>query len=81
MKADTLWRTLVAMISEELGIDEQAITADAHLVDDLGADSLDRVELIMRCEEDFKIEIDDDKADAMIYVRVFHHLTRRLVKP
>lgn len=68
------------MISEELGVDESAVTPDAHVVHDLGADSLDFVELIMRCEDDFKIEIDDDDTEKMAHVRdLSNYLAKRLV--
>ena len=69
-----------SIISDELGKDEDAITADAHFVDDLGADSLDFVELIMRCEDAFKIEIDDDDTERMYHVRdLSKYLAKRLV--
>ena len=68
------------LISEELGQDESAITPDAHIVNDLGADSLDLVEIVMRCEETFKIEIDDDDTEGFAHVRdVSKYLTKRLV--
>lgn len=79
MTPETLFRKLRTLISEELGMDEEAITLDAHLVNDLGADSLDQVELIMRCEEDFKVQIDDDAADKMVYVKdIVAYLKRRV---
>ena len=46
-----------AIIVEQLGVDEEEVTADASFVDDLGADSLDTVELVMAFEEEFGIEI------------------------
>ena len=69
------------MFSDELGVDESAVTPDAHVVNDLGADSLDFVEIIMRCEEVFKIEIDDDDTERFRYVRdLTTYLDKRLVK-
>jgi acyl carrier protein len=63
------------IIVEQLGVDEAEVTANASFVDDLGADSLDRVELIMAFEEAFDIEIPDEEAekiktvqDATVYV-------------
>lgn len=50
------------IISKELGVDQEKITLDTHLIDDLGADSLDAVELIMAIEDEFNIEIADDAA-------------------
>ena len=51
------------VIIDKLGVDESAITEDAHFVNDLGADSLDTVELIMEFEEEFSIEIPDEDAE------------------
>lgn len=51
------------LVSEQLGLDESEIKPDLHLLDDLGADSLDIVELIMAIEEEFDIEIPDEDAE------------------
>ena len=51
------------VIIDKLGVDESAITEEAHFVNDLGADSLDTVELIMEFEEEFGIEIPDEDAE------------------
>jgi len=53
------------IIKDQLGVEESEITSGASFVDDLGADSLDRVELIMAFEEAFDIEIPDDKAESI----------------
>ncbi len=53
---------LLGIIAEELGVEKDEVTEDAHLQDDLGADSLDAVELIMAIEEEFDVEIDDTEA-------------------
>ena len=58
-----------AIIVEQLGVDEEEVTADASFVDDLGADSLDTVELVMRFEEEFGIEIPDEDAEKIQSVR------------
>lgn len=57
------------IIVEELGVDEAEVTANARFIDDLGADSLDTVELVMRFEEDFGIEIPDEDAEKITSVR------------
>ena len=57
------------IIAEGLNISLDKITMDTHLVDDLGADSLDAVELIMALEDEFGIEVDDDAAQNMKYVK------------
>ena len=53
------------IIIEQLSVEEGEVTPNASFVDDLGADSLDRVELIMAFEEAFDIEIPDDKAETI----------------
>ena len=53
------------IISEQLGVDEDEVTTTASFVDDLGADSLDQVELVMALEEKFEIEIPDEDAEKM----------------
>ena len=52
-----------AIIVDQLGANEADVTPNAHFVDDLGADSLDTVELVMKFEEDFDIEIPDEDAE------------------
>ena len=52
-----------AIIVDQLGVSEADVSATAHFVDDLGADSLDTVELVMKFEEDFDIEIPDEDAE------------------
>jgi len=51
------------IISEQLGVDEGEVTPSASFVDDLGADSLDQVELVMALEENFDLEIPDEDAE------------------
>ena len=51
------------IVSEQLGVDEGEVTLSASFVDDLGADSLDRVELVMALEEAFDLEIPDEEAE------------------
>ena len=59
--SDTLTR-LQNIIGEQLGIEPDQVTPEAHFENDLGADSLDVVELVMTIEDDFDIEINDDYA-------------------
>ena len=56
------------IITDKLGVEEEKISAEASFVDDLGADSLDTVELIMQLEEEFGIEIPDEDAEKILSV-------------
>jgi acyl carrier protein len=53
------------IIVEQLGVNEEQITSEASFIDDLGADSLDTVELVMAFEEKFDLEIPDEDAEKM----------------
>jgi len=57
------------IISEQLGIEESEITSNSSFADDLGADSLDQVELVMALEEAFELEISDEDAEKIHTVR------------
>jgi acyl carrier protein len=57
------------IIVEQLGVDEAEVTPTASFVDDLGADSLDTVELVMALEEAFEIEIPDEDAEKILTVK------------
>jgi acyl carrier protein len=65
---ETIEGKVKQILVEQLGIDEAEATPEASIVDDLGADSLDTVEIVMACEEEFGIEIPD--ADAEKVTRV-----------
>jgi len=56
-------------IIDKLGVEESQITPEASFIDDLGADSLDTVELIMALEEEFDLEIPDEDAEALTTVK------------
>ena len=56
------------IVVEHLGVEEAKVTNDASFIDDLGADSLDTVELVMAFEEEFGIEIPDDAAESIVTV-------------
>jgi len=53
------------IVVEHLGVDEAKVTTEASFIDDLGADSLDTVELVMAFEEEFSVEIPDDAAETI----------------
>ena len=63
MDADTIEQRIRPLIAEQLGVEESKVTRNASFVDDLNADSLDLVEMIMSLEEEFKLEITDDEAE------------------
>jgi len=56
------------IIAEQLGVEEEEVTPEASFVEDLGADSLDTVELVMALEEEFSIEIPDEDAEKILTV-------------
>ena len=58
-----------SIIVDQLGVDEEEVTSDASFVDDLGADSLDTVELVMAFEEEFNLEIPDGDAEKITRVK------------
>ncbi len=57
------------IIIEQLGVEEKQVTSEASFIDDLGADSLDTVELVMAFEEAFDIEIPDEDAEKIMTVK------------
>ena len=57
------------IIVDQLGVEEDLVTAEASFVDDLGADSLDLVELIMSMEEEFGVDISDEDAEKIVTVK------------
>tara|TARA_B100001123_G_C14812375_1_gene828857 strand:- start:395 stop:634 length:240 start_codon:yes stop_codon:yes gene_type:complete len=56
------------MVADHLGVDEAKVTEEANFIDDLGADSLDTVELVMAFEEEFGAEISDSEAEKILTV-------------
>jgi len=65
---DNAFAKVKEIVVEQLGVDEQEVTEKASFVDDLGADSLDIVELIMALEEEFDMEIPDEDAEKIATV-------------
>jgi acyl carrier protein len=57
-----------SIIVEQLGVDDKEVTSKASFIDDLGADSLDTVELVMAFEEEFELEIPDEDAEEIMTV-------------
>jgi len=54
---------VIEIVADQLGVDKEKVTPETHFVNDLGADSLDTVELVMELEEEFDINIPDDAAE------------------
>ncbi|MEK6576657.1 MAG: acyl carrier protein [Nitrospirota bacterium] len=65
----TIEERVKKIVSEQLGIEDEDIAAESSFVEDLGADSLDTVELVMAFEEEFKIEIPDEDAEKILSVK------------
>ena len=68
MSSEEVFEKVKEIIVEQLGVTENAVTEEASFIDDLGADSLDIVELIMALEEEFDIEIPDADAEKVVTV-------------
>ena len=67
------------IVVDKLGVEETKVSMDAKFIDDLGADSLDTVELIMQFEEEFGIEIPDDDAENLLSVKqAVEYITEKL---
>ena len=68
MNSEEIFDKVKEIIIEQLGVTESSITTEASFIDDLGADSLDIVELIMALEEEFDLEIPDSDAEKVVTV-------------
>ena len=65
----TIEERVKKIVVDQLGVKEEEVTADASFIDDLGADSLDTVELVMALEEEFDCEIPDEEAEKITTVQ------------
>ena len=68
MSSEEIFEKVKNIIVDLLQVSEESVTLDAHFIDDLGADSLDIVELVMALEEEFDIEIPDSDAEKVVTV-------------
>ena len=68
MSSEEIFEKVKAIIVEQLGVTDTSVTMEASFIDDLGADSLDIVELVMAIEEEFDIEIPDSDAEKVVTV-------------
>jgi len=80
MVEDEIAEKVKKIIEEQLMVDESEITEDATFIDDLGADSLDVVEMIMELEDEFGIEIPDEDAEKITTVGEAIEYIRKLVE-
>ncbi len=80
MVEDEIAQRVKKIIEEQLMVDESEITDDATFIEDLGADSLDVVEMIMELEDEFGIEIPDEEAEKLTTVGEAIEYIRRLVE-
>jgi len=79
MDKDEILGKVKKITSEQLGVEESQVTPEAKFIDDLGADSLDTVELVMALEEEFDLEISDEEAEKLITVqKVVDYLNEHL---
>lgn len=69
MKTNEIETRVKKIVVEQLGVKEDEVTTDASFVDDLGADSLDTVELVMALEEEFETTIPDEDAEKIITIK------------
>ncbi len=68
MERDELLKKIKAIVADKLSISEEQVTEEASFIDDLGADSLDTVELVMALEDEFNLDIPDDEAEKLTTV-------------
>ena len=68
MNEQEIFEKVKVIVVEQLGVEEEKVTKEATFVDDLAADSLDIVELVMSREEEFDIEIDDSEAEKIVTI-------------
>lgn len=67
--SNNIEQRVISVIAEQLSVDESQVKPEAHFIDDLGADSLDLVELVMSLEKEFDCEIPDEEAEKITTVQ------------
>lgn len=80
-KVNEIQARVKKIVVEQLGVKEDEVTDDASFVDDLGADSLDTVELVMALEEEFETEIPDEDAEKIVTIKdAVNYVVQRMDK-
>lgn len=78
---EEIFNRIQTIISEHVGVSQETVTSESRLVEDLGFDSLDRVELVMELEDEFGLSIGDDAADALLTVQnVVDYVSANLIE-
>jgi len=81
VKTNEIEARVKKIVVEQLGVKDDEVTTDASFVDDLGADSLDTVELVMALEEEFETEIPDEDAEKIITIKdAVNYIVQRMEK-
>jgi len=81
MKTSEIETRVKKIVIEQLGVKEEEVTTEASFVDDLGADSLDTVELVMALEEEFETEIPDEDAEKIVTIKdAVKYISERMEK-
>lgn len=75
-----MFEKIQEMLAQSLNLPLEKITLDAKIVDDLGADSLDAVELISRLEDEYNVTVEDDDIESMVTVGDLVNMLEKLVK-
>ena len=82
METSAIQSKVVNIVAEQLGVEEREVKVESSFVEDLGADSLDIVELVMTMEEQFGLEIPDDQAEGIKTVSdAINYINAHLAKP
>ncbi|MGB4262778.1 MAG: acyl carrier protein [Fervidobacterium sp.] len=80
MNREELFKRVAEMISEKLNVPIEDIEEDSHLIEDLGADSLDAFDLVMIIEDEFGVKLEDDEIERMLTVKDILDLLMEKVK-
>jgi len=77
--SDTVLQRVIYIAIRQLGIDDMTILPEHYIADDLGADSLDLIEMVMEAEEEFEIDISDDEAEKVRTIQDAADLIERIL--